>query len=82
VTVDDIRTTIHDVTLNECVTDDMMVVVDEVVDFFGGNETQAVCWFQVSNVNLGGKSPLEMIQAGRFHKLVRFIRTSMDTEQA
>lgn len=43
------------------------------------NETdKTVLWFQISNPQLGGMSPRDMIRVGRFKKLLKFIQTALD----
>ena len=39
---------------------------------------RTMLWFQVSNPQLGGVSPRDMIRIGRFKKLMRFIQTALD----
>lgn len=77
-TIDDIRREIREVALNTCTTDDALSVVDDALNFFEGDEGKAVFWFETANLQLGGKTPLEMIRMGRFQKLASFIRTSLN----
>lgn len=39
---------------------------------------KTMLWFQISNPQLGGMSPRDMIRVGRFKKLLRFIQTALD----
>lgn len=39
---------------------------------------RTMLWFQVSNPQLGGMSPRDMIRVGRYKKLLKFIQTALD----
>lgn len=39
---------------------------------------KTMLWFQISNPQLGGMSPRDMIRVGRFKKLLKFIQTALD----
>jgi hypothetical protein len=39
---------------------------------------KTMLWFQISNPQLGGMSPRDMIRVGRFKKLLRFIQIALD----
>lgn len=39
---------------------------------------KTMLWFQVSNPQLGGMSPRDMIRVGRFKKLLKFIQTALE----
>lgn len=34
-------------------------------------------WFKVANPQLGGMTPREMIQTGRYKKLIKFIQSAL-----
>jgi hypothetical protein len=68
--------------VHRCDADEMLAAVDDVLEFFDGDEYKAVFWFGTHNHQLGGKTPWEMIQMGRFQKLLSFIRTSLDDNNA
>lgn len=68
--------------VHRCDADDMLAGVDQVVGFFEGDEDKAVFWFETGNHLLAGKSPMEMIRMGRFQKLLSFIRTSLEDNNA
>jgi hypothetical protein len=63
--------------VHRCDVDDTLAAVDEVVEFFEGDEDKATLWFEVENHMLGGKTPMEMIRMERFQKLLSFIQTSL-----
>ena len=42
------------------------------------DEKKTVLWFQTPNPMLGNVSPREMIIAGRFRKLLKFIQTALE----
>jgi len=52
------------------------VALNRVGSFFK-NEEKTLLWFQVSNPMLGNISPRDMIRAGRFKKLLKFIETAL-----
>lgn len=64
--------------VHRCDADDMLAAVDDVVEFFDGNEYKVMWWFGTANHHLGDKTPWDMIQMGRFQKLLSFIRTSLE----
>ncbi|MFQ5433157.1 MAG: hypothetical protein ACE5EN_11715 [Nitrospinota bacterium] len=42
------------------------------------DEKKTILWFQTPNPMLGNVSPREMIMAGRFRKLLKFIQNALD----
>jgi hypothetical protein len=52
------------------------VAINLVAQFFK-DEQKTLLWFRVSNPLLGGVSPRDMIRAGRFKKLRKFIETAL-----
>ncbi len=54
------------------------IVVNLVAEFFDGNLDRTVQWFRMPNPMLGFMSPRDMIRAGRFRKLLKFITTAME----
>ena len=48
-----------------------------VLAFFGGDKDKAHLWFMSKNPMLGGISPDQMIDAGRYDRLLRFIQQSL-----
>ena len=43
-----------------------------------GDKDRTMLWFQISNPQLGGMSPRDMIRVGRFKKLLKFIQTALE----
>lgn len=79
-TIDDIRREVHEAALNACTTNDALGIINDVLDFFEGDEGKAIFWFETANPQLGGKTPLDMIRMGRFQKLASFVRTSLEED--
>jgi hypothetical protein len=44
-----------------------------VAEYFKGDLEKTALWFKIDNPMLGDVSPREMIRAGRFKKLIKFI---------
>ena len=53
------------------------VAINLVGDYFK-DFNKTMLWFQVSNPQLGGMSPRDMIRVGRFKKLLKFIQTALE----
>ena len=49
-----------------------------LVGSYFNDVNKTMLWFQISNPQLGGMSPRDMIRVGRFKKLLRFIQTALD----
>lgn len=52
------------------------IVINLVAAFFE-DETKTILWLQTRNPLLGGMSPRDMIRAGRFKKLEKFVQTAL-----
>jgi uncharacterized protein (DUF2384 family) len=48
-------------------------VCELVAEYFKGDIEKASLWFRIDNPMLGDVSPRDMIRAGRFKKLIKFI---------
>lgn len=53
--------------------------LNRVASFFEDDD-KTVLWFKAPNPMLGGITPRDMIRAGRFVKLMRFIDAALDTK--
>ena len=49
-----------------------------LVGSYFNDANKTMLWFQISNPQLGGMSPRDMIRVGRFKKLLKFIQTALD----
>ncbi len=45
---------------------------------FFQDEKQIAAWLKLKNPNLGGMSPIQMIQMGKAPKLLQFIKNALD----
>lgn len=54
------------------------ILVNLVAEFFDGDLNRTVQWFKMPNPLLGYMSPRDMIRAGRFKKLLKFITTAIE----
>ena len=52
-----------------------------LVGSYFNDHDRTMQWFQVSNPQLGGMSPRDMIRVGRYKKLLNFIQTALDENQ-
>ena len=50
---------------------------DRVTDYFGGDASKMLAWFQAKNPTLGDVSPNYMIAIGRVDRLRRFIEGAL-----
>jgi hypothetical protein len=53
-----------------------------LVGSFFQDQQRTMLWFQIPNPLLGGITPRDMIRIGRFKKLLNFIQTALDENQA
>ena len=53
------------------------IAINLVGNYFN-DEHKTVLWFQTVNPLLGNVSPKQMIRAGRFKKLLKFIQTALE----
>ena len=61
--------------------DDIIVLAEAtclLAVFFQNDYEKITSWLTYENLNLGGTTPIKMIQAGRGSKLISFIKTSLD----
>jgi len=56
------------------------IVLNLVADFFKDKD-KTILWFKMPNPLLGDMSPKDMIRAGRFKKLLKFIQSALDENQ-
>jgi hypothetical protein len=56
---------------------DWAVAINLVGGYFK-DLNKTMLWFQLSNPQLGGMSPRDMIRVGRFKKLLKFIQTALE----
>lgn len=47
-----------------------------------GSFEKALLWLNVSNPNLGGARPMDLITRDRIHKLMRFIEVAIEENQS
>lgn len=52
-----------------------------VDDFFGGDLSKTKLWFETPNPLLGGITPLWLINNGRTHRLLEFIKTQLSENE-
>lgn len=61
--------------------DDIIVLTEAIcllAVFFQNDYKKITAWLTYENLNLGGVTPIKMIQTGRGAKLISFIKTSLD----
>lgn len=49
-----------------------------IAKFFMNNETKIKAWWITKNPLLGGRTPLELVEAGRIHKLSKVVRVALE----
>lgn len=60
--------------------DELTVIIRMLKKFFDDSE-KIVTWIMTENPLLGGVSPHDMIQCGKFNKLCDFIETSLEENE-
>ena len=54
-------------------------IANLVADAFSGDAEKTALWFQTPNFNLGEIPPRDMIRAGRYKRLLKFIQEARET---
>lgn len=57
-------------------------IANLVAEYFRGDTHKVALWFDLSNPMLGDMSPRNMIRAGQYKKVLRFILEARDAERA
>lgn len=60
---------------------DYQIVFKKILKFFKGHRAKATDWMLCENVNLGGLSPVQMLEVGRGKKLLKWVVSAINENQ-
>jgi len=58
--------------------DQLVKSIDLLTAFFQGNKDKVAAWLSTKNPNLGKTTPLDLFFRGRGHKVLLFIKSSLE----
>jgi hypothetical protein len=57
---------------------DLVTCMDLLEEFFDNSRDKALTWLTIENPHLGEVRPIDFFYLGRGHKVLNFIKTSLD----